>query len=222
MIAVLVANTKGGCGKTTISTHIAAAFANAGRRTTLADADRQHSSFQWARLRPGTAAHVEPLDWVRKITDPPRGTERLVIDAAAAMKTKQVFELVRMADMIVVPVLASAFDQATTAAFLHKLNELKPIRKSRKPVAVVRNRVRPRTHAAARLARFLHAIEHQDLGALADRTIYNDVAAAGLSIFDLPGRGAETFRRDWSDVLDYVGIEDVRMARPVAERHLRQ
>ena len=56
MIAVLVANTKGGCGKTTISTHIAAAFANSGRRTALADADRQHSSFQWARLRPGTAA----------------------------------------------------------------------------------------------------------------------------------------------------------------------
>ena len=53
-----------------------------------------------------------------KLTDPPRGTERLVIDAAAAMKTKHVFELVRMADVIVVPVLASAFDQATTAAFL--------------------------------------------------------------------------------------------------------
>ena len=182
MIAVLVANTKGGCGKTTISTHIAAAFANSGRRTALADADRQHSSFQWARLRPGTAAHIEPLDWASKLTDPPRGTERLVIDAAAAMKTKHVFELVRMADIIVVPVLASAFDQATTAAFLTKLNELKPIRKSRKPVAVVRNRVRPRTHAAARLARFLHTIEHQDLG-------------------------TETSRQDWSAVLDYVGIE---------------
>jgi chromosome partitioning protein len=207
MIAVLVANTKGGCGKTTISTHLAAAFANSGRRTALADADRQRSSLQWARLRPGTAAPIAPLDWVSKLAEPPRGTERLVIDAAAAMKTKHVLELIRMADMIVVPVLASAFDQATTAAFLAKLNELKPVRKSRKPVALVRNRVRPRTHAAARLARFLHAIEHQDLGALADRTIYNDVAAAGLSIFDLPGRRAEISRQDWAEVLEYVGIE---------------
>lgn len=207
MIAVLVANTKGGCGKTTISTHIAAAFANSGRRTVLADADRQRSSFQWTRLRPGTVARVEPLDWVRKLTDPPRGTERLVIDAAAAMRTKQVFELVKMADMIVVPVLASAFDQATTAAFLTRLNELKPIRKNKKPVAVVRNRVRPRTYAAERLARFLHQIEHQDLGTLADRTIYNDVAAVGLSIFDLPGRRAEISRQDWSAVLAYVGVE---------------
>jgi chromosome partitioning protein len=205
MIAVLVANTKGGCGKTTISTHLAAAFATGGRRTALADADRQHSSFQWARLRPGTAAPITPLDWVDRLTDPPKGTERLVIDAAAAMKTKHVFELVRIADVIVVPVLASAFDQTTTAAFLNKLNELKSIRKSRKPVAVVRNRVRPRTHAAARLARFLHEIEHQDLGSLTDRTIYNDVAAVGLSVFDLPGKRAETSRQDWSAVLDYVG-----------------
>jgi chromosome partitioning protein len=205
MIAVLVANSKGGCGKTTISTHLAAAFATGGRRTALADADRQHSSFQWARLRPGTAAPITPLDWVDRLTDPPKGTERLVIDAAAAMKTKHVFELVKMADVIVVPVLASAFDQSTTAAFLNKLNELKSIRKSKKPVAVVRNRVRPRTHAAARLARFLHEIEHQDLGSLTDRTIYNDVAAVGLSIFDLPGKRAETSRQDWSAVLDYVG-----------------
>lgn len=205
MIAVLVANTKGGCGKTTISTHLAAAFATAGRRTALADADRQHSSFQWTRLRPGNAAAITPLDWVDRLTDPPKGTECLVIDAAAAMKTKHVFELVKLADVIVVPVLASAFDQSTTAAFLNKLNELKSIRKNKKPVAVVRNRVRPRTHAAARLARFLHEIEHQDLGSLTDRTIYNDVAAAGLSIFDLSGKRAETSRKDWQAVLDYVG-----------------
>ena len=205
MIAVLVANTKGGCGKTTISTHLAAAFATTGRRTALADADRQHSSFQWARLRPGNAASITPLDWVDRLTDPPKGTECLVIDAAAAMKTKHVFELVKLADVIVVPVLASAFDQSTTAAFLNKLNELKSIRKNKKPVAVVRNRVRPRTYAAARLARFLHEIEHQDLGSLTDRTIYNDVAAAGLSIFDLSGKRAEASRKDWQAVLDYVG-----------------
>jgi chromosome partitioning protein len=111
-----------------------------------------------------------------------------------------------MADMIVVPVLASAFDQASTAAFLNKLNELKPIRKSKKAVAVVRNRVRPRTHAAARLARFLNEIEHQDLGTLTDRTVYNDVAAVGMTIFDLTGKRAEMYREDWSEVLGYIGV----------------
>ena len=58
MMIVLVANTKGGCGKTTVATHLAAALACHGHRTALADADRQRSSLGWARLRPGTAAPI--------------------------------------------------------------------------------------------------------------------------------------------------------------------
>ena len=208
MITILVANTKGGCGKTTVATHLAAALAAEGRRTALADADRQRSSLQWARLRPGTAAPIAALDWVDEPTTPPRGTERLVIDGAAAMRKKQVFELVRQADVIVVPILPSAFDQSSTAAFLDRLGELKAVRKSRKPVGILRNRVRPRTRAAARLLQFLQRIEHADLGALPDRAVYNEVAADGLSIFDLPGGRALSLRRDWDGLLRYLGDLD--------------
>jgi chromosome partitioning protein len=204
MISILVANTKGGCGKTTIATHLAAAFAADGRRTALADADRQRSSLAWARLRPGTAAPITALDWVDELAPPPRGTERLVIDGAAAMKKKHVFELVRLADVIIVPVLPSAFDQSSTATFLDRLGELKSIRRNRKPVGILRNRVRPRTRAAARLLRFLRRVEHEDLGGLPDRAVYNEVVADGLSIFDLPGKRALTLRADWTPLLAYV------------------
>jgi chromosome partitioning protein len=204
MLVVLVANTKGGCGKTTISTHLAAALAAGGRATALADADRQRSSLEWTRLRPGTAAPIVALDWSKGMTKPPKALERLVIDAPAALKRKDLFELVGMADLIVVPVLPSVFDQGSTMAFLARLNELKAIRKSKKPVGVLRNRVRARTRATARLARFLAEIEHADLGALPDRAIYNDVAALGLSIFDLPGKRAERLRADWAPTLAYI------------------
>jgi chromosome partitioning protein len=127
-----------------------------------------------------------------------------VIDGAAAMKKKHVFELVRMADVIIVPVLPSEFDQSSTAAFLDDLKELKSIRKSRKPVGIVRNRVRPRTRAAARLLRFLDDMEHEDLGGLPDRTVYNEVAADGLAIFDLPGKRALELRQDWDPLLRYI------------------
>jgi chromosome partitioning protein len=205
MIIVLVANTKGGCGKTTISTHLAAAFAGEGHRTALADADRQRSSLEWTRLRPGTAAPIAGLDWSKGLAGLPKGVERLVIDAAAAMKKKDVFELVKMADVIVVPVLPSVFDQGSTMSFLARLHELKAIRKNQKPVGVLRNRVRAHTRATARLARFLAEIEHADLGALTDRAIYNDVAAQGLSIFDLSGKRAEHLREDWAPLLGYLG-----------------
>jgi chromosome partitioning protein len=203
-MVVLVANTKGGCGKTTVATHLAAALAGRGHHTALADADRQRSSLEWTRLRPGTAAPIVALDWSKDLSRPPRDLDRLVIDAPAAMKKKHAFELVRMADVIVVPVLPSVFDQGSTTAFLGRLNELKAIRKNRKPVGVLRNRVRARTRATARLARFLDAIEHADLGALSDRAIYNEVAARGLSIFDLSGQRAEQLRQDWAPLLDYV------------------
>jgi chromosome partitioning protein len=204
MISILIANTKGGCGKTTIATHLAAAFAGAGHRTALADADRQHSSLEWTRLRPGTAARVVALDWVDDLASPARGTERLVIDGAAAMRKKHVFELVKLADVIIVPVLPSAFDQGSTAAFLAQLHELKSIRKNKKPVGILRNRARPRTRAAARLLRFLDDVEHEDLGGLPDRTVYNEVAADGLSIFDLPGSRGQALRQDWDPLLRYL------------------
>lgn len=206
MMIVLVANTKGGCGKTTVSTHLAAALACHGHRSALADADRQRSSLEWTRLRPGTAAPIAALDWSKGLTKPPKGLDRLVIDAPAAMTKKYAFELVGMADAIVVPLLPSVFDQGSTMAFLARLHELKAIRKNRKPVGVLRNRVRARTRATARLARFLDEIEHADLGALSDRAIYNDVAARGLSIFDLPGKRAEQLRADWAPVLGYVAL----------------
>ena len=204
MISILVANTKGGCGKTTVATHLAAAFANAGRRTVLADADRQRSSLEWALLRPAEAAPVGALDWSREVTRPAGHPERLVIDGAAAMKKKHVFELVKLADVIVVPVLPSALDQRSTATFLARLGELKAIRKNRKPVAILRNRVRPRSLAASRLAAFLAEGEHTDLGALPDRAIYNEVAGRGLSIFDLPARRSAALRTDWQALLDYI------------------
>jgi chromosome partitioning protein len=192
MISILVANTKGGCGKTTISTNLAAAFAAAGHPTALADADRQRSSLAWAGVRPGTAAPIMALDWVEELT----------------MKRRHVLELVKEADVIIVPVLPSAFDQTSTAAFLDRLHELKSIRRNRKPVGILRNRVRPRTKAAARLLRFLDRLEHQDLGGLPDRTIYNEVAADGLSIFDLPDRRAQALRADWAGLLNYVNTID--------------
>lgn len=204
MIAILVANIKGGCGKTTVATHLAAAYAKDGYATVLADVDRQRSSLGWLERRPVSAPPIHGLDWGKEFHAPPKGAPRLVIDAPAALKTKQIEELVKMADLVVLPVLPGAFDEQATRRFLDKLEELKPIAKNKKQVAVVGNRLRVRTKAAERLDEFLSGVGHSVAARLRDSQIYADAAAAGLSLFDMAGKRAAEHRDDWAPLLTYI------------------
>ena len=207
MISVLVANSKGGCGKTTIATHLASAFAAGGLKTVLADSDRQKSSLGWLKTRPSWAPKIRGLDWVKGNKAPPKGTQRLVIDSPAGLRGPKTRRLVSQADVIVVPVLPSAFDQGSTARFLEKLQDLKPIRKNRKPLALVRNRIRSGSRAAARLDLFLLELGTRDVGWLHDRAVYNDIAWRGLSIFDMDTQLAEDLQQEWVPLIRYIENE---------------
>ena len=192
LISVLIANAKGGCGKTTISTNLATAFANAGLKTALAEGDRQRSTLQWLKRRPETASPIEPLDWRSGPEEKlPKKLERLVIDAPAGVTSKNVQAFLKYADVVVMPVLPSIFDEVATRRFLKKVDELKPVRKGRKPIAVVGNRVRANTRAARDLDEFLGGLGHEVVTRFSDRALYQDVARQGLGIFDLtPSRRA--------------------------------
>ncbi len=204
MLSVLVSNVKGGVGKTTISTHIAAALAAEGRRTALAEVDKQKSSLGWLSRRPATARPILGLDWTKELSDVPKGIEALVIDAPAAMKQKDVEDLVKLADVVVLPVLPGAFDEAATERFLKKLDELKAIRKARIPVAVVGNRLRPRTKSADRLDSFLGGVGHTVVARLRDSQIYPDLAATGQALFDLTTKRAAEVKADWDPLLAFI------------------
>ena len=61
MPVIVVANPKGGVGKTTLATNIAGYLASRGHAVMLGDVDRQQSSRTWLGLRPaGAAAHQRP------------------------------------------------------------------------------------------------------------------------------------------------------------------
>jgi chromosome partitioning protein len=150
MFIVAVANSKGGCGKTTVATHIAAHFAARGFRTGLADLDRQQSARAWLGRRPDAVARIVAVDLDIEDGKLPKGLDRLVVDCPAAMTKDTVKEVVRRADTVVVPVLPSTFDEDGTRRFLKLLSKLKTIQHNRRDVAFVANRTRARTRGQGR------------------------------------------------------------------------
>ena len=209
MISILIANPKGGCGKTTIATHLAAAYANGGLATALADTDRQRSSLDWLAQRPKTAARIQGLDWTREIGKPPKGISRLIIDSAASLRMREVRELVRAADAVIIPVLPSAFDMRAMTKFLDGLSDLKPIRKNKKPYALIRNRTRLGSRAVKHLDGLMVTPGAVDVGWLTDRSIYNEVAWQGLSIFDLATKQSFEIQRDWIPIVRFIENQGV-------------
>ena len=204
MKSILVANLKGGVGKTVIATTLAAALAQQGGRVALADADKQRSALRWAKRRPGTAAPVAALDWSRSAVfgKRPKKLDWLVIDAPGALRGPAAEALAAEAKAILAPVAPSVFDIDATRRFLKRIEELKRVRKGKAEVSVVANRLRARTRAARALEAALEELGRPPLARIADRSIYAELAEDGLALFDRPQRAYDPLKDQWRPLLD--------------------
>jgi len=178
MPVVVVANPKGGVGKSTLSSNIAGYFAAQGHNVMLGDADRQQSSRLWLGLRPASARRINTWDISADlIAKPPKGTTHVVLDTPAGLHGWRFNDVMKMADKVIVPLQPSVFDIFATRAFLDELAANKHAGKTE--VALVGMRVDARTLAAEQLHSFLDSLGLPVLGYLRDTQNYVHLAARG-------------------------------------------
>jgi len=167
MPVVVVANPKGGVGKSTISTHVAGYFASQGHAVMLGDADRQQSSRLWLNLRPVAARPIQAWDiGPDLIAKPPKGTTHVVLDTPAGLHGWRFRDVMKMADKIIVPLQPSVFDIFATRAFLDELASNRDAMKA--DIGIVGMRVDARTIAADKLHEFVDSLGLPVLGYLRD------------------------------------------------------
>jgi len=203
MPVVVVANPKGGVGKSTLATNIAGYFASQGHAVMLGDADRQQSSQLWLRLRPPGARAISTWELnSEKIVRPPKGTTHVVLDTPAGMHGKQLHEVMRLADRVIVPLQPSVFDIFATRAFLDEL--ALEGKAARLKVGIVGMRVDARTIAADKLHEFVDNLGLPVLGYLRHTQNYIHLAARGLTLFDVaPGR-VERDLEQWQGICRWL------------------
>lgn len=212
MQVIVVANPKGGAGKSTLATNIAGHLARQRNQVMLGDVDRQHSARQWLRLRP---SELPPIATWRIDTDdvarPPRGTTHAVLDTPAGLHGKLLGQVLKQATRVLIPVQPSLFDILATQQFLDALRADKTLRKGApkgaRDVAVIGMRVDARTRAAAELERYFSGLDVPVLTCLRDTQLYVRAAAAGLTLFDLSPARAEADLAQWQPIIEWLDRE---------------
>ena len=203
MPVVVVANPKGGVGKSTLSTNVAGYYARQGHPVILGDTDRQQSARLWLGLRPPAARPIGAWDVsADEITKPPKGSSHAVLDTPAGLHGRRLGDVLKLADRIIVPLQPSLFDIYATGQYLDELAAQRPGGLER--VAIVGMRVDPRTIVAEKLRNFVDSLGLPVLGYLRNTQNYVQLAAQGQSVFDVGGARVARDVEQWQGICDWL------------------
>jgi chromosome partitioning protein len=212
MQRIIVLNPKGGSGKTTIASNLAACFAVGGRRPALMDLDPQGSSMRWLRKRPEDNALIHGIagfersaavtrSWQLRV---PSECGVVIIDTPAAIEPQALPELTRGADAVLVPVMPSEIDIHATAKCIADLLLVAKIRRSENRIGIIANRVRANTLVSQSLMRFLNSLDIPLIATLRDTQNYVRSAEAGVGVCEMPRWQVQADLDHWQQITTWL------------------
>lgn len=223
MRRIIVLNTKGGCGKTTIATNLASLYAARGFHTALYDYDPQASSSSWLELRPsdrppiyGVATFRSPAlgltrSWQIRL---PANTERLIIDTPASLGKPELLEQIRGVDQILVPLAPSAIDIRAAADFIRSLIAANKTIRAR--IGIIANRVREHSPGLRALQAFLDTVDIPLVTRLRDSQNYLLAADQGLGVHELDTHRARFDIPHWERLLEWLETPPAAASQPLS------
>jgi chromosome partitioning protein len=218
MLSILVINSKGGSGKTTLTTNLASYYASRKFRTTILDYDPQGSCLQWLRVRPGHTGTIHGANaappkgastlhnlqkWV------PVGTEVLVIDAPSGTRGLLLQEMVRRSNYIIVPVVPSPIDIHATTDFIKDLFQTGGASPTKTKIAVVANRLRSDSPSREALENFLTSLKLPYLTSISDSDNYLRAAGKGLGVFEMDETDTTAERLEYLPILKWLDGQEI-------------
>lgn len=214
MQRIIVMNSKGGCGKTTIATNLASYYASKGLNAALFDYDPQGSSTEWLRQRSvdmpdiygvvgyrTRTAQSSTQAWKLKV---PPGTQRIVLDMPGGIKAHELSAHIKNVNAVIIPVLPSSIDMAATAHFIRELIFATRLRRNKTPVFLVGNRVHQHTGTFHKLEAFLDDMSIPVAANFKDSLDYVRAAETGIGIHEMASESVQDERMSWDKMVGKI------------------
>ena len=208
---IAVVSQKGGTGKTTVATNLAACYAAQGREVVLIDADPQHSAFDWKADRPPALPPIHALQLPEKnlfqeVQHLHQKYALILIDGGGRI-TATARAAVAAADFLIIPTLPSKFDLLSTDDFIqtviHEVQTYKPVVAG----GIVLNQLQAGTAigkaASEHLATLAYPVFTTQLHLY---VAYREAASTGQSVleYDRQSKAAAEFTAFFTELLEVI------------------
>ena len=201
---ILILNAKGGSGKTTIATNLSSYLAQNGENVLLLDCDPQGSSAAWGKARSSARFPIKVVAAFKENVRPGKNTDFVIIDSPAAVQGRELSGLLRRAETILIPVLASPIDMRAAEGFIDTIKKSGRVANKHAKIALIANRIKERSNIYHELETFLKKRRIPVLTHLRDSMNYVRAAEDGIGIFEMAPYSTQLDREQWAPITKWI------------------